>query len=250
MPDAYLLVTHGSRDPRPQQAVQDLARRVAARQPGLFVETAALELQPLPLHKQIRQFSDRAFDLGMISIQVLPLFLLRGVHVMEDIPAEVELARQQLDCDRSIYLRSHLGAHPQFVQLLAGVIAASPIAHSTKTTAWILLAHGSRRPGGNQPVEAIAAHLAHADRVCVKAAYWSVAPSLDVQIQTLANAGYLHIGVVPYFLFAGGITEAIGQSIDRFRLQFPQVQFYLADPIGVSDALVEICLDLSKSSGG
>ncbi len=245
MLDAYLFVTHGSRDPRPQQAVQDLARRVAARQLGLLVETAALELQMLPLHQQIRQFSDRAFDLGILSIQVLPLFLLRGVHVMEDIPAEVELARQSLEDNRSIHLRSHLGSHPQLLDLLADSIAASPIVNSTKTTAWILLAHGSRRPGGNQGVEAIADRLESNDRSCVKAAYWSVAPSLEEQIKTLVNAGYLNIGIVPYFLFAGGITEAIGQSVDRFRCQFPQLQFYLADPIGVSDALVEICLDLT-----
>jgi sirohydrochlorin cobaltochelatase len=250
MPDAYLFVTHGSRDPRPQKAAEDLAWRVAARQSGLLVATAALELQPLPLHQQICQFSDRAFDLGILSIQVVPLFLLLGVHVMEDIPAEVELARQQLDGDRSIDLRSHLGSHPQFVQLLASAIASSPMTNWTQTTAWILLAHGSRRPGGNQPVEAIAAQLARNNCCTVNVAYWSVAPSLDVQIQTLADAGYLHIGIVPYFLFAGGITEAIGQSIAQLRLQFPQLKLYLADPIGVSDALVEICLDLSKSSSG
>lgn len=247
MLDGYLFVTHGSRDPRPQQAVHSLARRVAARQPGLLVETAALELQTRPLHQQIRQFSDRAFDLGILSIQVLPLFLLRGVHVMEDIPAEVELARQSLEEDRSIHLRSHLGSHPQLLDLLADSIAVSPLKKSDRSTAWILLAHGSRRPGGNQSVEAIADRLERNDRACVKAAYWSVSPSLEEQIQTLANAGYLKIGIVPYFLFAGGITEAIGRSVDRFRLQFPQLQFYLADPIGVSDALVEICLDLSKS---
>ncbi|MCL1468354.1 sirohydrochlorin chelatase [Argonema galeatum] len=255
---AYLLVSHGSRDPRPQVEVERLAESISDKlgclqsnsktslaQTGFdqmpdcnglqpLVGTACLELAHLPLHKQIEQFGEYAIAAGFKHLQVIPLFLLPGVHVMVDIPAEVATAQQALGSDLAVEIRPHLGSHPCMARLLANQMIYFD------ADIWILLSHGSRRQGANQPVEALATQLGAIP------AYWSVSPKLEFQVKALAMAGHQQIGILPYFLFAGGITDALAQSVEQIKQEFPTVRFHLADAIGSSAELVDLILDLTK----
>ncbi len=204
MSSAYLLLSHGSRDPRPEIAMQQLAGLIRQKlqnsnQQEHLLDLAYLELSPEPLHKQIQKFAEDAVTAGCHGLKVIPLFLLPGVHVMKDIPDEIALAQQALGQDPIVNLQPYIGSHPNLEHLISKQI-------STKNTAaWILLAHGSRRPGSEQPVEAMAENV----------------------------------------LFPGGITDAIAQSIETLKLQFPLVNFYLAPPLGASTAeLAELIWDL------
>lgn len=250
---AYLLVSHGSRDPRPEIAMQQLANLVcnklsenhntlnSAHQVGI----AALEMNPQPLHEQIQEFAKIAFgdacgglNLRKLSqnenrLKIVPLFLLPGVHVMTDIPAEVALAQSALGQDIIIDLQPYLGSHPDLEKLLAKQIA------TIKAQVWILLTHGSRRPDSEKPVQAIARSLG------AVVAYWSVPPSLESRVKELVAAGYREIAILPYFLFAGGITDAIAASIEELKLQFSAVNFQLAEPLGASAELAELIWDLT-----
>jgi sirohydrochlorin ferrochelatase len=277
---AYLLVSHGSRDPRPQAALEQLAELLKLRievsrgiktatdtdlykdqgqlsyhsplkegeQRGLsssrystlcateflqpMVGTACLELASLPLHEQIREFGDRILAAGFNRLEIVPLFLLPGVHVMADIPAEVKLAGQAVGADLKIELRPYLGSHPNLNCLFAKQIS------SIWTEAWILLSHGSRRLGANHSVETLAAQMT------ALPAYWSVSPSLEERVAELVNAGYRTIAILPYFLFAGGITDAIASNVAKLQTQFPTVQLSLGEPIGASSELADLILDL------
>jgi sirohydrochlorin cobaltochelatase len=70
------------------------------------------------------------------------------------------------------------------------------------------------------------------------AAYWSVPPSLAQQVAAAIAAGANEIGILPYFLFAGGITDAIAESVAQLQQQYPQVRLVFGEPIGNSSALV------------
>ncbi|HEY9608234.1 sirohydrochlorin chelatase [Allocoleopsis sp.] len=290
---AYLLISHGSRDPRPQQAMEELAERVATQlghrewRPGgqggskytrplispishlqppkpsqelllrtrdwsfqveaklvtaratmvsrtyyPLVGTATLELAEAPLHEQIRQFASAALAEGCNHLQLLPLFLLPGVHVREDIPTEVALAQQYLGKAVILNLRPHVGTHPGLGKLLASQWALVDV------DAKILLSHGSRRIGGNEPVEVVAQQLG------AVAAYWSVQPTLEEQVKVLVAAGHKRIGILPYFLFPGGITDAIAQRVGSLQAEFPKVRLNLGEPIGVSSELANLIVDL------
>lgn len=265
---AYLLVSHGSRDPRPQVAIEELARLVRDRlttetpvmeesQPAPvhlplgkvklqvprhplrrvmksspLVGTAALELAPLPLHQQIQRFGDRARSAGYSQVKILPLFLLPGVHVMEDIPAELAIAQNALGESIHLSLCAHLGSHPRLKTLLTLSAKTPP------EVAKVLISHGSRRPGGNQPVEAIAQHLG------ATPAYWSVPPSLESQVAALVETGNEAIAILPYFLFAGGITDAIAQYVPHLAQRFPHTHLYLENPIGSNAELADIAVEL------
>lgn len=238
---AYLLVSHGSRDPRPQAAVDQLAQLVAHQLVTRlhsravqfpWVSTACLELSPLPLHQQIIDLSQQAWGAGLQRLCILPLFLLPGTHVQVDMPTEVEQAQAKLPGGFSLELLPHLGSHPGLRSLLAQQM------HPFPAPARILLAHGSRRAGGNQPVETLAAQVEGV------AAYWSVSPSLATRVEDFVAAGYQQVGIVPYFLFAGGITDAIAERVHQLAQQFVDVRLHLAEPIGVSDELATLVTDL------
>jgi sirohydrochlorin cobaltochelatase len=238
MSSAYLLVSHGSRDPRPEIAMQQLARLIrdkllnTNKQEHLF-DIAYLELSPEPLHAQIKKFAESAFATGFNRLKVIPLFLLPGMHVMKDIPDEITLAQEALGQDMIIDLQPYIGAHPNLESLIAKQMAAK------NTAAWILLAHGSRRPGSQQPVEAMAKNLG------AVVAYWSELPSLESRVKELIAVGKREIAILPYFLFPGGITDAIAQSIETLKLQFPLVNFHLAQPLGGNtEELAKLIWDL------
>ncbi len=257
MPSAYFLVSHGSRDPRPQESLAQLADRLSdrlypltnnsknAKEEPSLVGWGTLELAPTPLHQQLLEFgrsrsvadATSLLTLPISEIQVIPLFLLPGVHVAEDIPAEIDILSQNLSYSPiSINLRPYIGSHPGMGDLLAAKMAVRP------GYSWVIISHGSRRPRGNEPVEKIAKYLEHKCQRPVSTAYWSVSPSLEEQILALVREGHGQIGIVPYFLFKGGITEAIARYVERFATEYPGVNFYLAEPLGPSVELLELIL--------
>lgn len=230
---AYLLVAHGSRDPRPGGIVNHLAAQMRKRLGEHPVGTAALDCQPQPLHEQLETFCRQV----QCPVQILPLFLLPGVHVREDIPEEVAIARSHLPKSQTIEILPYLGSHRGLSNVLREQIQAQP-----EYQAWLLLAHGSRRPGGNAPIEAIAAQLPQQVGRPVRPAYWSVEPSLEAQLDDYQQAGYERVGVLPYFLCPGGLTDAIGEQL-RSR---PGLHLYLSETLSEAPDLIEVLLDLSQ----
>jgi sirohydrochlorin cobaltochelatase len=252
MPDAYLLVSHGSRDPRSSVAIQRLVVSLYSKLQGCLVPgdvcthlpkavvgKAFLELHPEPLHEQIQLFARTAIADGCDRLKILPLFLLPGVHVMEDIPSQVQLARNVINEDIVIHLQPYLGHSPKLQSLLAKQISANDSADNTEGL--ILLSHGSRRHQSNLPVEVMAESLG------ALTAYWSVNPSLESRVQELVANGYKRIAIFPYFLFAGGITDAIANSVEKLKLEFSGVNFLLAQPLAASAELTEIVWDLIQA---
>jgi len=242
---AYLLVSHGSSDSRPKVAATKLAdlfaQKVCQAEPVAqpLVGTACLEGDRFPLHKQVEQFAKRLWasaEPGFTPrvLVVLPLFLLSGVHVMIDIPTELALAQQALGETVSIRLVSHLGSHPGLARLVIERMAIAPV------EAWVLLAHGSRRPGANEAIATFADHLG------AIAAYWAVAPTLEERLQELQALGIRTVNIFPYFLFAGGITEAIAQLVDRLAPEFPALKLHLTTPLAVSPELADLLVDLTR----
>ena len=235
---ACLLVAHGSRDPRSQIALEHLAKLVSARS-SLCIGTGVLELAPQPLHHQIEEFGRSAQVKGYQHLQILPLFLLPGVHVMEDIPAEVETARQKIEPCSTVEVLPYLGKFHPWKLLLNPVDEFLTSAQAGK----ILLAHGSRREGANQPIAQIAAQL---DAL---PAFWSGEPSLETQVTTWIKRGCQEIMILPYFLFEGGITDAIERQVQQLQQQFPYVKLHLARPIGATPALADLVVQLIQYSG-
>ncbi len=226
-----LLISHGSRDPRPQQAIESLALElsIVLNRP---VASAVLELGSAPLHEQILALQDQfpSHD----RFQILPLFLLPGAHTMEDIPAELALVRERIAAQErsplALEVLPYLGAE----ETLWPCGEAQRDSFGTRKESVLLLAHGSRRSGGNGPVEALAGHLG------ALVAYWSVEPSLKTVVMGLLEAsdGGLGLQILPYFLFPGGITDAIGQQLADLQAEHPGLAIEMGPLLSETSAFV------------
>lgn len=236
---AYLLITHGSRDPRSQLGAQALVRQLQAgleqRGAGQIaaIAHASLELGPAPLHRQIEQFAHQVAPLGVTSLKLLPLFLLPGVHVCEDLPAEI--AQAQAKTAVSLLLLPHLGAEGALLPVLKAQQAwlasqlqakAPALSPNPSPINWVLLAHGSRRPGAQGAIAQLAQTLG------ASPAYWVGAPSLTDRILALqgpAGAG-TSVGLLSYFFFEGGILDRLQAQLDELGL--PPHRVLLSPPLG------------------
>lgn len=285
---AYLLISHGSRDPRPQEAMnrlanlvrehleaallppalsdestgaQPLAERHSSENQGsalkttgqtslltrprlttvpvasskVIVGTACLELSPISLSEQIYEFGLRLKAAGIEELKLLPMFLMAGVHVMADIPEEIEGARRLLGDDAlELTLCPHLGSHSKIAEVLTNRLASVPAEGS------LLVAHGSRRPKGNRAIAALA------NRLGTAVAYWATPPDIETQVIDLMQKGCQRLTILPYFLFAGGITDAIAHRTEELAERFPKVCFRLLPTLGATDEIAELAFELVR----
>jgi sirohydrochlorin cobaltochelatase len=259
---AYLLVSHGSRDPRPQVALDRLAylvdqklvtRKISrVNHRGIFspqnltegttallceperinVRTATLECHPLPLHQQIIEAAYLNQVSGFSRLKIVPLFLLPGVHVQVDLPAEVAIAQSQLGNAIPLELCPYLGSSSQILEILAKKFNSDP------SEVRIIFAHGSRRVGGNTVIESLA------NQLNAIACYWSVSPGLESVISQLDQEKTRKITILPYFLFSGGITDAIATQVQQYQQKFPKISFKIGSPLGATPELAQLILDL------
>lgn len=260
-PSTYFLVAHGSRDPRPHEALVKLTDLVSERISFLtkhqkygmaempLVGIGVLELGPSSLYEQLIEFGEQTLALGIHKLQIVPLFLLSGVHVEEDLQTEIALAthyfenqyRQVQDnrsqCSLEIKLCHHLGLHPQIRNLLLAKITPLP-------DGWILISHGSKRYGANQPILKIVNDLQLFQKIPIYLAFWSIMPNLESCVQDMLKQGHQHIGILPYFLFEGTITDAIAQEVNTIAQKYPQVKLELTSPLGVTADLVRLIIEL------
>lgn len=202
----------------------------------ISVGVASLECAPIPLQEQIIQFVGplAGSNESPLRLFILPLFLLKGIHVMADIPAAVVQAQQSLGELVQINTRSPLGTHPGLYRLMTERMARLPV------EAWILCSHGSRRLEANQAIDQLAARLG------AVTAYWSVPPDLESRIHELMAVGIRRIGIFPYFLFSGKTTDAIAQLVDRLSHQFPTLHLHLTPPLDASPELADLVVDLAE----
>jgi sirohydrochlorin cobaltochelatase len=210
----YLLVLHGSHDPRYQTAIAQLTDPLAAQiGADRRYALAFLECTATPLSAQILDFAQQLQAQGCQEMQILPLFLQPGVHVVEDIPAQVAAAQTQLATvapTLTIVVQPYLGSQ----LATADLFAIDPAAIGQR----LLVAHGTKRPGGNQGIADLA------DRWQAQVAYWFVAPSVTEQITALYAQGQRHITLLPYVLMEGSLTEGIDGQLATLRVQFPDLQ--------------------------
>ncbi|WP_353258659.1 sirohydrochlorin chelatase [Prochlorothrix hollandica] len=236
-----LFLIHGSRDPRPQAAAQTLVQALIAHRadPPLHPQVATLELGELTLAQQVVTLAHQAQAQGHGHLHLLPLFLLRGNHVGRDIPAALAEAHPQLPHGFRVSVAPPLGQDPALVAWLrsrrsvpyASVPCASvpyasvPGASGTPPTLWILLAHGSQRPQAQTQLNALAQGLE------MTLATFATDPSLATQVQRGIDQGCSQVGILPFFLFAGSITDAIAVQVEELQAQYPHLGWQVLPPL-------------------
>ncbi len=112
---SLLVVAHGSRREESNDEVRDLTACLREQSGDAYaqVECAFLELAEPSIPDGIRN----AIRAGAEQVTVMPYFLSAGRHVVKDIPAEIELVRQESP-QVDIVLAPYLGAAPGLMGIL------------------------------------------------------------------------------------------------------------------------------------
>jgi sirohydrochlorin ferrochelatase len=80
-----LLLAHGSREGDTEKTMRRITEYVKAKLRNVMVEEAYLQFRDKNLEKGLMSLVERGAD----EIKVIPYFLFEGVHIKEDIPAEI-----------------------------------------------------------------------------------------------------------------------------------------------------------------
>ncbi|MDB9525783.1 sirohydrochlorin chelatase [Oscillatoria sp. CS-180] len=201
-----------------------------------IVGTATLEANVTPLSEQIRIFAQSVETRGIRQIVVVPLFLLAGVHVREDLPREIAAACALLPARVRLICTPYLGSHNGFKRYVAHRLA------KTDAERCVLLAHGSRRSAGNRAIQQLGTILD------TDVAFWTVAPNLETQIFDLVQRGYQRLAIAPYFLFPGSITDAITRQTEAVAERLPQLSLRLLAPLGTDMDLGRAVAELALTA--
>lgn len=215
-----VVVVHGSFSEDYGQEFQTLMAQVQA-QVDHPVLGAYLECTEISLSEAIANFLRSQPSPEDYQVQILPLFLLPGVHVQEDIPEAIAPLPAQFP-QVQFQILDYLGKNGRLAPFLEPQFSLYPNAQR------ILVAHGSRRTGANPEIENLAQALqAHT-------AYWATEPSLAHTLERLSESPAPSFCIVPYFLFSGKIPAAIAQQITEHQQADPATTFHLGQPFGTN----------------
>ena len=183
-----VLLAHGSRRPGPSSVLSRTAERVGTILPGVEVRTGYVELQP----------PDPATALeGLVDPVVLPFFLARGYHVLNDVPAAVER-------HGSGTVTGHLGVEEHLVEAVTQRLheASASLGGIAGLDHIVLGAAGSRQAAALEEVETITRLLeARLGR--------EVTPSVRDAVSTARAQGARRVGVATYLLAEGRFHRAL-----------------------------------------
>ena len=118
MTTAILLMAHGSRISEANDAVREIAALVRKMTQFDIVEVSFRELH-LP---DIQQGVDNCVAQGAQRILMVPYFLYLGAHVQQDLPEELQQARERHPGVEMVFGK-HLGVHNKLAEVVVERIA-------------------------------------------------------------------------------------------------------------------------------
>ena len=114
-----------------------------------------------------------------------------------------------------------------------------------KTTAVLLIAHGSRRQEANDDLLRLADAVRKRDRyLMVEVAYLEIAdPTIPEGARRCIEQGACQILMLPYFLSAGAhVVNDLQRHQRELASEFPNVSIELCRPLGLHPLLIEVVL--------
>jgi sirohydrochlorin cobaltochelatase len=237
---AFLIVGHGSRDPRGAREFHGLVGLVRRRNPSLTVEGGFIELSRPPISECVNRLARS----GARNVAVVPLMLLSAGHAKDDIPAT--LAREKMDHPEMTFAYGRaLGIRPELLALMDERLSAVVPEGEKVDTAVLVVGRGSSDPDANSDLSKIA-RLFYEGRTypAVESAYVSMTlPDVAEGLDRCCKLGAKRVVVFSYFLFTGVLEERIRLQSEAFAEANPKVGVRYAGYFGpdprVADLLVE-----------
>ncbi len=243
--DGWLLVGHGSREPRGLQEFLATAALLAQRVPGVAIEPCFLEFAQPTIAAGFRALVAR----GARRVVVVPALLFAAGHARRDIPAAVAAVAAEHP-DVSVEQAEHLGCHEAVIALSKQrydeALAREPRVPD-EHTALVMVGRGSHDESATAEmlrfVELRRAQtpLAHAQACFVAMAEPVLSDALDA-LDAVVRWGVQRVVVQPHLLFGGALSERIENIVARHAQMHSQVQWLTTACLGPSPLVAEALL--------
>lgn len=232
--EAVLYIGHGSRiKAGAEEAVAFLERT----KQGIDVEiqeTCFLELVEPDILKGIENCVNR----GATKIAIAPVLLLTAMHANEDIPEELDKAKEIYPDIEFNYGRT-FGVHPKLVEVLKERVFEQNIPIE-KDAMVLLIGRGSSDPQVKQDLTEICDLLKEQYPFeKVEACYmYGATPKFEAGLQLAKESGNKQVFIIPYLLFSGILMNEITERIES--LQSADQTFILCDSLGYHPNVEEV----------
>jgi sirohydrochlorin cobaltochelatase len=237
---AFLVVGHGSRDPRGAREFHELVGLVRERNPGLAVEGGFIELSRPPVGECVNRLAEG----GARDVAAVPLMLLAAGHAKDDIPATLVREKMSHPGIDFGYGRA-LGIRPEMLDLMGERISAVVPEEEREETAVLVVGRGSSDPDANSDLAKIS-RLFYEGRPypTVENAYVSMTPpNVSEGLERLKKLGARRIAVFSYFLFTGVLEERIRRGSEEFAAANPEIAVSYAGYFGPHAKVVDLLVE-------
>ncbi|MBI4288734.1 MAG: sirohydrochlorin chelatase [Chloroflexi bacterium] len=248
-----VLLGHGSRRGRDTDVgLQQVERRLQERMRNLKVRMAGFEFTRPTLEEAVQSLARE----GSRAIAIMPFFLFDGKHVKTEIPEEIERLRSLLPHIRLTYART-LGIDSRLVQMVKERVEAALVDVGRRgpgTAGTILVTRGTPLEYGSADglfELAVRVSAVYDGSMRVEPAQAQFAsPTMESAARSLVEAGAEVVAVVPYLLFPGKVLyDNILPAVEAARHNYRNVEFRVAQTLGVDERLIDITLDRLREVG-
>jgi sirohydrochlorin ferrochelatase len=231
MAPPLVAVAHGSRDPRSAATVAALLDVVRAREPGLDVRAAFLDLSTPLVPDVLAALAGE----GHRDAVIVPLLLGSAFHARVDLPTLVSEAHARLP-RLSVSVSGVLGPDDRLSSVALHRLTEAGADLTDPGLGVVLAAAGSSHAPANAAVEAVAASWARRFGVAgVRAAFASSAePDVTSAVASLRAHGARRIAVASWFLAPGRLPDRVAALAGPTSV--------VAEPLGPATELAELVL--------
>ncbi len=215
MADAVLIAAHGSRDESGISEFWEFAESWQRLRPDRLQAAGFLEFA----RPTIREACDDLVNRGAKRIAVVPAMLMAAGHVKNDVPSEIQEARERHPNIAFVMARP-LDIHPGVLTLCharyrATLAECTPV--PDEKTLLLLVGRGTSDPDANANVARVARFLWESYRAgWASVAFAGLAePNVDAALTVCRRMGFERIVVQPYFLFDGILVKRIRETAER-----------------------------------
>ncbi|WP_081957314.1 precorrin-3B C(17)-methyltransferase [Paenibacillus sp. FSL R7-0273] len=245
-----LLVGHGSRVEAGNEELRGFTARLAARRPGLNIETCFIELSAPSIAEGI----ERCVAGGAAEIYVVPIILFAAGHSKLDIPMAIDRAKMKYPEVQFAYGRP-VGVQERAADIVLDRINEAVPAGPENTlrsapvpaedTVVLMMGRGGSDPDANSDFYKLSRLLWE------RTAYKSVEscfiaitkPSLDEGLERCLALGARKIIVQPYLLFTGVLMQQFTERVTAFAAAHPGIEVELGSYIGNHPLLEDMLTD-------
>ncbi|MGN7470863.1 sirohydrochlorin chelatase [Brevibacillus sp. SAFN-007a] len=240
--DAVLFVGHGSKDPEGNEEIRQFVASLAPELDVPIIETCFLEFARPDMLQGLHTCVAR----GATRVAVIPIILFSAGHAKIHIPAAIDEAKELYPHVQFIYGRP-IGIHEEVIHILSARMAEAGFASGEDhdDLAVLVIGRGSSDADANSDLYKMSRLFWERYKArWVETAFMGVTyPLYDEGVERCLKLGAKRIVLLPYFLFTGVLMKRMSDQLEKFRQQYPEAQFELAEYFGFHPLLKEVMKD-------